>query len=216
MTGRKKLTDIYNAMLKRFGNRNWWPGDSPFEIIVGAVLTQNTAWRNVEKAIANLKRARKLTPRAIHKLKHGELAKLIKPSGYFNVKAKRLKSFVAWFVESYGGDIKNFRGVPTEKLRDELLSVHGIGEETADSILNYALRRKTFVVDAYTKRVFARHGWAGKNASYGDIQKFVMENIPKSLPLYRDFHAQIVAVGNRFCTPKKPKCGECPLRIFLK
>lgn len=208
------LENVYAALLDHFGPRNWWPGDTPFEIMVGAVLTQNTAWRNVEKAIENLKRARKLSPKAVHKLKSRELAKLIKPSGYYNVKAKRLKSFVRWFVESCGGDEKNLRGVPTKKLREELLSVHGIGQETADSILNYALRRRTFVVDAYTKRVFARHGWMDGPLTYESIQKFVMSSIPKSLPLYRDFHAQIVAVGSRYCTPKNPKCGDCPLKAF--
>jgi endonuclease-3 related protein len=213
-TGKNDLMKLYRALLSHFGHRNWWPGSTPFEVMVGAVLTQNTNWANVEKAISNLKSARKLTPHAINRLSQRELAVLIRPSGYFNVKAKRLKSLVCWYVDEYRGKIENFSGVPTGKLREKLLGVYGIGEETADSILCYALGRKSFVVDAYTRRVLYRHGLIKGKESYGEIKELFESSLSKSLPLYNDFHAQIVAVGNRYCAPRKPKCKDCPLNIF--
>ncbi|TET38309.1 MAG: endonuclease III domain-containing protein [Planctomycetota bacterium] len=213
-TRKNVLMKFYRALFARFGHRDWWPGSTPFEVMVGAVLTQNTNWSNVEKAIHNLKKARKLTPHAINRLSERGLARLIRPSGYFNVKAKRLKSLVRWFVGEYRGKIENFSGVPTKKLREELLGVYGIGEETADSILCYALERKSFVVDAYTRRVLYRHRLIKGKESYGEIKELFESSLPKSLPLYNDFHAQIVAVGHRYCTPRKPKCEKCPLNSF--
>jgi endonuclease-3 related protein len=155
---REQLLEIYQLLFERFGPQHWWPGETQFEIIVGAILTQNTNWQNVEKAIANLKAADLLGPQALHKMEVPQLAQLIRPAGYFNVKAKRLKSFIDWLFANYGGDLRGLESVDTERLREELLSVKGVGRETADSILLYALNREIFVVDAYTARVAVRHG----------------------------------------------------------
>lgn len=161
------LRKIYNRLYAAFGPRHWWPGDTPFEVMVGAVLTQNTAWTNVEKAIENLKREQVLKPRAILSLSSSRLARLLKPAGYFRVKTRRLKSYVRYYVDRHGANPRKMAAVPLDRLRAELLGVHGIGPETADSILLYALGKPVFVVDAYTHRIFQRHGWlrAGRERS---------------------------------------------------
>ena len=156
MTNDEILTTIYDILLKRFGPQDWWPGDTPFEVIVGAILTQNTNWTNVEKAITNLKNAGVLSPDKLHHIDIKKLAELIRPAGYFNIKAKRLKNFLDWFFENYSGKLKNLENVPTAEIRQQLLSVKGIGPETSDSILLYALNRPVFVVDAYTARICSR------------------------------------------------------------
>ena len=206
------LLPMYRAMRAHFGHRRWWPGDTPFEVMVGAVLTQNTNWGNVERAIANLKEADGLCPRAIGRMTLARLGRLIRPSGYYNVKARRLKAMVGWFMERYGGRVENVKGVRTARLRGELLAVPGIGPETADSILLYALGRPVFVVDAYTRRVMGRHMWLEGGEDYEEIRALFESGLPPAL--YNDYHAQVVAVGHHYCTPRHPRCEECPLARF--
>ena len=204
------LEEIYRLMLAHFGHRNWWPGDTTVEIVVGAILTQNTAWTNVEKAIRNLKESHALSIKHLREVPEERLAGLIRPSGYFNQKAKKLKAFVRFLDERYGGSLAKMKGAPLDRLRGELLAVSGIGPETADSILLYALDKEIFVVDAYTRRVFSRHFYFGENPSYDEVQERFETELPVDIELYNDFHAQIVATGNRYCRPK-PKCEGCPL-----
>lgn len=192
------------------GGQGWWPGESAFEVMVGAILTQNTNWGNVEKAINNLKGAGCLTPAGLHGLSCEELAPLIKPAGYFNIKARRLMNFLDWLFESHDGDIESLEHMGTDTLREELLSVKGIGPETADSILLYALDRDIFVVDTYTARIAVRHGLIEPDADYHELQEFFQSNLPDDIKLFNEFHALIVQAGKNFCRPK-PKCDQCPL-----
>lgn len=204
------LSASYDKLLNCFGPQHWWPGGSPFEVAVGAVLTQNTNWGNVEKAIASLVREDALSASALHDLSDGELAFLIRPAGYFNVKARRLKAFIAFLMEHFQGEIERMGGEETSVLRDRLLSVHGIGQETADSILLYALERPVFVIDAYTKRILSRHHLTDPRASYGQYQDLFHRNLPAETPLYNEYHALIVRTGKTYCRPS-PQCGRCPL-----
>ncbi len=209
------LMDIYRALRAKFGHRNWWPGDSPFEVCVGAILTQNTAWKNVVKAIDNLKSAKALDPFKIHKMAQAELSELIRPAGYYNVKAKRLRNLINHIVERHDGNLDALFSTPQEALREELLSINGVGKETADSIILYAAGKPIFVVDAYTKRVLERHGLVDGNADYDSIQEFFHSNLPRDGALFNDFHAQFVAVGHHYCR-RTPKCEACPLQPFLR
>ncbi|MGD0596329.1 MAG: endonuclease III domain-containing protein [Sedimentisphaerales bacterium] len=204
------MKEIYDLLYKRFGPQDWWPGDTPFEVIVGAILTQNTNWTNVEKAITNLKNAKALSPDKLHGIDIKKLAELIRPAGYFNIKAKRLKNFLDWFFENYSGELKNLEKVPTAELCQQLLSVKGIGPETADSILLYALNRSVFVVDAYTARICSRHHLIDGGADYHQIQEMFESNLPSSIQLFNEYHALLVHLGKDFCKPM-PKCEECPL-----
>ncbi|MBI2891673.1 MAG: endonuclease III domain-containing protein [Nitrospirae bacterium] len=208
------LLKIYRLMFDRLGPQHWWPGETPFEVMVGAVLTQNTNWGNVEKAIANLKRARMLNPRRIAEAPLGRLASLIRPSGYFRVKARRLRSYVRYFVARYGGSVRKMARQPLPELRQELLDVHGVGPETADSILLYALDKPIFVVDAYTRRIFARHGWAGPKADYAQLQSIFAGGLPAEIRLFNEYHALIVRVGKEYCR-SRPRCEACPLAPLL-
>jgi endonuclease-3 related protein len=207
------LTELYEALRSHFGHRNWWPAQTSFEVCVGAVLTQNTAWKNVAKAIENLKAASSLDPFTIHELSHEQLATLIRPAGYFNVKAVRLKNFIAHLVERHAGDLEAFLSLPVWTLRTELLSIKGVGKETADSIILYAGHQPIFVVDAYTKRVLERHGIIRAGADYDEAQAIFQSALPRDAALYNDFHAQFVAVGHHYCK-KKPRCEACPLVRF--
>lgn len=204
------LMQIYDKLYERFGPRHWWPGDTAFEIIVGAILTQNTAWANVEKAIRNLKSKELLTPGKLYRINIKILAGLIRPAGYYNIKAKRLKAFLKFLFERYDGSLKKmfFRRLPD--LRGELLSVNGIGPETADSILLYAAGKPVFVVDAYTKRIFSRHKFIRPAATYDDVQRFFMDNLPRDVKLFNEYHALIVELGKNICKTK-PRCQICPL-----
>lgn len=230
MTNDNRLTTIYDILLKRFGSQDWWPGDTPFEVIVGAILTQNTNWTNVEKAIANLKNANALSPDKLHRLDIKKLAELIRPAGYFNIKAKRLKNFLDWFFDNYSGKLENLENVRTSELREQLLSVKGIGPETADSILLYALNRPVFVVDAYTARICSRHHLIGEDADlsvvsspalslskgsnhYHQIQETFESNLASDIQLFNEYHALLVHLGKDFCKPT-PKCEECPLNAL--
>jgi endonuclease-3 related protein len=213
----KNLLAMYEAMRRRFGPQGWWPasadagtGERALEICVGAILTQNTNWSNVEKALANLASAGCMSVSALHGKPHAELAKLIRPAGYFNVKARRLKNFIARLRETHGDDIRGFLDRPAATLREELLSISGIGRETADSIILYAAGKCTFVVDAYTARVLFRHRLIDAEADYETIKELLESNLPEDLGLFNDFHAQFVAVGKTYCRPS-PRCAGCPL-----
>jgi len=205
------LKKSYNKLLRAFGPQHWWPGDTPFEVIVGAILTQNTAWTNVEKAIHNLKKAKLLTPGKLHDLSQDEIAKYIRPAGYFNIKAKRLKYFLNYLFDNYGGNLKKMFKKRTDAVRRELLSVNGIGPETADSILLYAGNHPVFVVDAYTKRIFSRHQVVKTDADYHNIQELFMKNLPHDVKMFNEYHALIVKAGRDFCRTRKPLCSRCPL-----
>ncbi len=207
----KRLSEIYNILYKIYGPRNWWPADSPFEVIVGAILTQNTSWENAKKAIANLKKKSKLSPRQLYKIKISELSSLIKSCGYHNIKAKRLKSFIDYLFENYKGSLSKIFSNSTANIRKQLLAINGIGPETADSILLYAANRPVFVVDAYTKRILERQGLIKPNASYEQIQQLFENNLPKSSKLFNEYHALIVEHAKWVCK-KKPICSECTLR----
>ncbi len=208
----RKLNLIYNKLYTRFGTQNWWPADTTFEVIVGAILTQNTNWQNVEKAIVNLKQYRLFSPQRLYRLRKEKLAALIKPTGYYNLKAKRLKEFLNFFFTFYKGSIERMSLVNTEKLRQQLLSVRGIGPETADSILLYALEKPVFVVDAYTRRILSRHHFIKDAATYKEIQNLFMKNLKKSVKLFNEYHALLVRLGKDFCLKNKPRCQICPLR----
>lgn len=201
---------VYNDLLNQIGKRNWWPAESPFEVIVGAILTQNTSWKNVEKAILNLKLQNLLAPEALRDIPVETLASAIRPSGYYNQKAKKIKEFVKYFFDRYDGSIIKMRKKEKQALRKELLEIHGIGPETADAILLYALEKPVFVVDTYTKRILERHSWLNHKATYQDIQHLFMSNLPLDTQLYNEYHALIDFVGHNYCR-KQPKCQECPL-----
>jgi endonuclease-3 related protein len=209
------LTDVYRRLFDAFGPQHWWPGETPFEVIVGAVLTQNTSWQNVERAIHNLREADLLESKALYDVPVEELEELIRPAGYFRVKAGRLRSLLAFLVEEYDGSLDAMFQTGLPDLRERLLAVHGIGPETADSILLYAGQLPTFVVDAYTHRVFARHGWINFETDYHGIQDYIQGELPQEVPLYNEFHALIVRLGKDFCRKTNPKCTECPLRELL-
>ena len=209
---RKKLILIYEKLYKAFGPRNWWPGDSPFEVMIGAILTQNTAWVNVEKAIKNLKNERMLSPIKLRDIKFGRLKSLIKPAGFYNVKARRLKHFLNYLSGVYQNNIPKLKRRNLYTLRKELLRVNGVGKETADSIMLYALNKPIFVIDAYTRRIFSRHRLTDENVDYDSLQKIFMDNLPKKYKLFNEYHALIVELGKTFCKSKKPLCEVCPLK----
>ncbi|MFH1622649.1 MAG: hypothetical protein ABIA97_05985 [Candidatus Omnitrophota bacterium] len=208
----KSIVRIYKKLLNYFGRQNWWPAKTKLEVIVGAVLTQNTAWPNVEKAIFNLKRKKLLSIDKLSKVKQNRLALLIKPAGYFNLKAKRLKNTIDFIQKYYQGELSNMQRISTLTLKNELLGINGIGPETADSILLYALNKPIFVIDAYTKRIFTRLNKVHLNYSYDDLQNFFMKNFKKNARLFNEYHALIVRLGKDYCKKNKPNCKECPIR----
>jgi endonuclease-3 related protein len=207
---KKFLMEIYDILYHKYGPQHWWPGDTPFEIAVGAILTQNTNWGNVEKAINNLKREKALNAKRLHHIPPKKLASLIKPAGYFNVKTKRLRNFLDFLSNHYKGSMKRMEGKDPSLLRHELLQVNGIGPETADSILLYALGKPVFVIDAYTMRVLSRHDVVSDRATYHELQEIFHSNLPSDVKLFNEFHALFVRVGKEYCKPK-PRCGACPL-----
>jgi endonuclease-3 related protein len=204
------LKEIYQILFCAFGPQHWWPAQTPFEVMVGAILVQNTNWKNTERAIQNLKAKKLLTPLKLRNVPVKVLSQAIKPAGYFNIKAKRLKNFITFLFTAYGGSLKKMKARNGEMLRRELLSVNGIGEETADSILLYALDKPFFVVDAYTKRIFSRHGFLKGKLEYGRVQKFFTQNLPRKIKLYNEYHALIVRLAKDFCRTK-PLCEKCPV-----
>ena len=210
------IYNIYKILLNHYGKQNWWPAETRYEVVVGAVLTQNTSWKNVERAINNLKSEDLLEEEKILSVDEDKLKQLIKPAGFYNLKAKRLKNVTKFIVDNYG-NTEDMAKVDKDilTLRDELLSVNGIGKETADSILLYALDRESFVVDAYTKRMFNRLGIIDEKAKYDDIKVLFERHLPKDLEIYKEYHALIVEHCKRFCR-KKPLCDNCPIRTFCK
>jgi endonuclease III related protein len=209
------LREVYEKLLAEFGPQRWWPGETPFEVIVGAVLVQNTAWRNVERAIENLRDAGLMEPRKLYAVTEQETAELIRPAGYYQVKARRLRNLLKLIVERYEGSLEAMFHVHLATLREELLGVNGIGPETADAILLYAGGLPTFVVDTYTHRVLARHGWIGYEAGYDEIKDHFESSLPADAALYNEYHALLVRVGKEYCRKTEPKCAACPLCELL-
>jgi endonuclease-3 related protein len=208
------LREIYRSLYKSFGPQHWWPGDTPFEIAVGAILTQNTNWGNVEKAIQNLKSRDALSAKVINAMPAEKVAELIRPAGYFNIKTQRLKSFINFLVKEHHGSMKKMKSGETQLLREQLLSVNGIGPETADSILLYALGKPVFVIDAYTKRVLSRHRILDDRRSYDEFQSLFHATLKKDEKLFNEYHALFVKLGKTFCRKSKPLCDTCPLSTF--
>jgi endonuclease-3 related protein len=200
-------------MHKHFGPQHWWPGETQIETIVGAVLTQNTNWKNVTRAIVNLKSRNMLDAHAICRADRVVLAEVIRPSGYYNIKAKRLQAVLGWIVEQFDGDLERMFQIPLESLRPQLLSIHGVGPETADSILLYAGDLPTFVVDTYTYRVLRRHGLIDAGEGYDGMKELFESNLSADAALYNEFHALMVQVGKHFCRPRA-RCDGCPLERF--
>ncbi len=201
---------IYRVLRSHYGHQHWWPGDTPFEIILGAILTQSCSWSNVEKAIMNIKHVRALSPKTLIAMPLSRLASLVRPSGYFNQKAKKIRAFLSFFSAQYGSSIARMKKKRLAPLREELLSIWGVGKETADSILCYALSKPALVIDAYTRRLFHRLGHTAEDASYDELQDYLTARLPRSTALYNDFHAQVVIHCKDVCRTK-PKCDRCTL-----
>jgi len=206
------LKAIYDKLYAFYGPQHWWPGDTPLEIAVGAVLTQNTNWTNVEKAIDNLKVHNVLNARALYKLPIEKLVALLRPSGYYNIKAKRVMALLEFIVGKYGGSMGRMKKDETRTLRQKLLGINGIGQETADSILLYALEKPVFVIDAYTRRVLSRHEIINVNARYEEYQDFFHCELDQDVQLFNEYHALLVRVGKQYCRPQ-PRCERCPLSV---
>lgn len=206
-----RLGPVYKKLLAEFGPQKWWPAETAFEVAVGAILTQSTNWKNVERAIRNLKTRRVFSPEKLHRLTQGKLARFIRPAGYYHVKAARLKNFLDFLFTHYGGRMQAMRRVTAGTLRKELLAINGIGQETADSILLYALGKPVFVIDAYTRRVLLRHGFIGEKDDYAHLQGLFTRALPKSTALFNEYHALIVKLGKEYCTKSAPRCPQCPL-----
>lgn len=207
-----KILDLYDRLAKHYGPSGWWPGQTSLEIIVGAVLTQNTAWKNVEKALTNLKEAGVLDINALYNISHEGLASLIRPSGYYNIKAERLKNLISTIMETSGDNLDDFLDEEANTLRERLLFVKGIGKETADSICCYGAGKLIFVVDAYTKRILKRHGVIESTWDYDQIKGLFESRLPNSIQVYKDLHAYMVFIGKEFCKASSPKCDACPLK----
>ncbi len=207
----RQLMDIYERMFRAFGPQEWWPGETPFEVCIGAILTQNTNWKNVEKAISNLKEHGLLNPVALHEIPAETLAGQIRPAGYYNLKSRRIKAFVDMLFKHFNGKLESMFDVEHDTLRTLLLSVNGIGPETADSILLYALNKPSFVVDAYTMRVLNRHNLLDGEADYDLVRRMFMDYLPCDVSLYNEYHALIVRLGKQLCTRRAPRCSKCPL-----
>ena len=210
-----ELLRYYDAMSAALGPMRWWPAKTPFEVIVGAILTQSTAWGNVELAIANLRAAKLLTPSGMLRVRTSRLATLIRPSGYFRQKAKKLKAFVKFLQTGYNGSLARMFRTRTASLREKLLEVHGIGRETADSILLYGGNHPIFVVDAYTHRILGRHGITDGKADYEKVRALFEKSIPRQAELFNEFHALIVNTGKSWCRKSAPRCEGCPLQPLL-
>lgn len=211
---RRRLLDIYQTLFDFFGPQQWWPGETPLEILVGAVLTQNTNWGNVSKAIANLKAEGLLSFNALAQLPTAALAEKIRPSGYYNLKAVRLQNLLRHIAETAGSLETYFAGRSTAALREELLAIKGIGPETADSILLYAGGKPTFVVDAYTHRILNRHHLAADECDYHELQALFLDHLDADVALFNEYHALIVRTAKEFCRKSNPRCDACPLKGF--
>lgn len=205
------LQRIYDTLFRHFGPQHWWPADTAEEVVIGAILVQGVAWSNVEKAIVRLKDAGLLSLREMAQAEESILAECIRSTLYYRMKAKKLQSFSRTIMEGYGGSLDFLFVKPVNEARDELLQIYGIGPETADSILLYAGGLPTFVVDAYTRRIFSRMGFVEETIRYEDLRRFFMEKLPPSVELFNEYHALLVALGKHICTAKKPKCSICPV-----
>jgi endonuclease-3 related protein len=210
LTRKKRLGDLYRLLLDTFGPQGWWPGETPFEAILGAILTQNTNWRNVARVIEGLKAEGSLDPVVLGGIPEAGLAHRFRSAGYYNIKARRVKNFLDFFAGRFENSMENMAEEDWQTLRSELLDLHGIGPETADSILLYALHKPTFVVDAYTFRILSRHNLVADPCSYEELRQLFMDRLPPEVPLYQEFHALLVRVGKEFCRPQ-PRCPGCPL-----
>lgn len=210
---RRALRGLYQRAFAHFGPLHWWPGDTPFEVCVGAILTQNTAWTNVEKAIAVLRRKSLLSVESIHRVRTDHLARAIRSSGYYNQKAIKLKAFCGQVVAVHDGKLENLLAQPIAPLRAELLAVRGIGPETADSIVLYAACQPIFVIDAYTRRILSRMNLAADDIGYHELQDLFHRCFPPDAPFYNEFHAQIVNLGKDFCRRREPRCEVCPAAV---
>lgn len=205
---------LYRKLFDSLGPQQWWPADSPWEVMIGAVLVQNTAWKNVERAIENLREADLILPQRLVEINQAELSELIKPAGYYRLKAKRLQNLMRFVVDEYDSSLEVMKNVEMQRMRAELLTVNGVGPETADSILLYALEQPALVVDTYTLRIFARHGWIDYGADYHQLQEHLASELPEDVSTYNELHALLVHVGHHYCR-RQPKCQECPLREML-
>jgi endonuclease-3 related protein len=207
---KRALLDIYRRLYDEYGPQHWWPAEEPFEVITGAILTQSAAWTNVEKAIKNLKQAGALTPEAMRRISREKLAALIHPCGYFNTKARKLKAFAGWLGEKHNDDLDSLFKQDIPAIRQQLLGVYGIGEETADSIILYAGHKPVFVIDAYTRRIISRLGLAPNNNSYRAYQRLFTANLPADIKLFNEYHALLVRLAKEICRTK-PSCHKCRL-----
>lgn len=205
-----RIRNLYDSLYHRYGPQNWWPAESELECILGTILTQNTSWKNVEKAFQNLKSSGLISLDRLDSITVEELARLIRPSGYFNQKATKIKTFVRYVKETYKGDLRKMLHEPTDQLREKLLSIKGIGPETADSILLYALNKPVFVIDAYTYRILSRHGIIPTEVSYHEMQGLMMDSLPNDVQIFNEYHALLVKVGKEHCK-RKAMCNGCPL-----
>lgn len=205
----------FRALLKAYGPQRWWPARTPFEVIVGAILTQGVSWKNVESAINALRRAGLLDPRRMRRAPLPRLTRLIRPTGYYNQKARKLRAFLTFLEREHGGDLRSLLRQPASALRSQLLGIPGIGPETADSIVLYASGKPSFVVDAYTRRVFARHTLIAGGEPYDDLRARLQSSLPRRARIYNEYHALLVRVGKEHCRRRAPLCSGCPLEAFL-
>jgi endonuclease III related protein len=210
------LDEYYNSLFTALGPQHWWPGKTPFEIVVGAILTQNTSWKNVDRAINNLRRVGALSVTAVEKVPLRRLQILIRSSGYYRQKARKLKAFCDFLRTEYRRSLKRMFETPTMVLREKLLGIFGVGPETADSILLYAGKHAVFVVDAYTRRILARHGWIDEKTKYDDVRSLFERQLPGDAQRFNEFHAFLVSVGKNFCRPRVALCEICPLGRYIE
>ncbi len=208
------LHEVYDRLYAEFGPQHWWPAETPFEVILGAILTQNTAWKNVARAIANLREKGLLDFDRLCDVPAPQLALLIRPSGFYNEKTKKIRSFCNYLQTEWGGNLEDFLSRDAEELRADLLHIRGIGPETADSIVLYAAFKPSFVVDVYTYRIFFRHGWIFEGIGYEELREFFMGALEPDVPFFQEFHALLVRTGHLYCR-KKPLCEDCPLNVLL-
>jgi endonuclease-3 related protein len=209
------LLKIYQRLMDSYGPQHWWPAREPFEVIIGAILTQSAAWTNVEKAIASLRKAGALSPSALRQRPHSEIAWLIHACGYYNAKARKLKAFTDWLGEQYHDSLEKLFASDVARLRQQLLAIYGIGEETADSIILYAANKPVFVIDAYTRRILSRLGLKPESESYATYQRLFMSSLPADAPLFNEYHALLVRLGKEVCRTK-PLCGRCCLKDICR
>jgi len=209
------LTGYYAALLGRFGPQQWWPGRTRLEVILGAILTQNTAWHNATLALRKLRQAGLLSWRGLRAAGLDTLEACVRPAGFYRQKARTIRNFVDWLEREHGGSLSRLFSLPAEELRRRLLELRGVGPETADAILLYAAERPLFVADAYTRRVLSRHGVIAADSGYHETQEFLHTHLPREAAFFNEFHALLVEVGKKHCTPHSPNCPQCPLEEFL-